>query len=133
MTYLPLPSAMSWSPSAMLLVKSEGSHCISCSEEKPRMAQLVRIPTNTIQRITSNHTPMSRALHEQEDTKINEKFADLKFIHENSCFYHQSQNCTCKSIRGNHPIACSSSVKSRCLALRTGCGRCMYHGTWIRR
>lgn len=70
-TYRPLPSAMSWSPSEVLLVKREGSHCMSCSEEKPRMAQLVRIPTNTIPRITSNQTPMSRALQGKgEDNQL---------------------------------------------------------------
>ena len=50
---------MSWSPSSELLVKKDGIHCINCSEEKPRMAQLVIMATNTITLITSNHTPMS--------------------------------------------------------------------------
>lgn len=64
--HLPLPSAMTWSPSAESLAKREGSHCMSCSEEKPRMTQLVRMATNTITRITSYHTPMLHALQWQK-------------------------------------------------------------------
>ena len=59
---LPLPRAINWSPSRASLVNSLGSHCMSCSEVNPRMAQLVRIATNTMVCITSNHTPMSLAL-----------------------------------------------------------------------
>ena len=68
--YLPLPRAMSWSPSEELRVKRVGSHCISCSEEKPRMAQLVKMAMKTIARITSNHTPMSFDLRECMIDKI---------------------------------------------------------------
>ena len=68
---LPLPIAMTWSPPPeRSREKSDGVHCISCSEEKPRMAQLVRIATNTITRITSNHTPISRALQDTNKTSI---------------------------------------------------------------
>ena len=58
---------MTWSPSVESLAKREGSHCMSCSEEKPRMTQLVRMLTNTIARITSYHTPMLHALRWEEE------------------------------------------------------------------
>ena len=81
---------MSWSPSEVLLVKREGSHCMSCSEEKPRMAQLVRIPTNTMPRITSNQTPMSRALQGKgEDNQLfMNGIYDQGYIH--TCIYSKT-------------------------------------------
>ena len=56
--HLPLPRAMTWSPPSDSREKKDGIHCMSCSEENPKMAQFVKIDTNTMTLITSYQTPM---------------------------------------------------------------------------
>lgn len=97
-TYLPLPSAIAWSPSVASLVNNCGNHCINCSDEKPRIKQFVKIAMYTIAFITVSHTPISFPLQQkhtiqtyyQENNHIN-KYKDI-----------MSFNCDCINIVSCH-------------------------------
>lgn len=51
---------------------------MSCSEEKPRMAELVRIEMNTITLITSYHTPMPDDLHSNMNYSLANLITDYR-------------------------------------------------------